>query len=49
VPLQPNQKNPVVGIAAGEAKVAAIHGAMTGRLITGLITNELTAGLLLKI
>jgi DNA-binding transcriptional regulator LsrR (DeoR family) len=49
VPLQPNQKNPVVGIAAGEAKVAAIHGAMTGRLITGLITNELTAGLLLKV
>ena len=48
-PLQPNQANPVIGIAAGEAKVAAIHGAMTGRLITGLITNELTAGLLLKI
>jgi DNA-binding transcriptional regulator LsrR (DeoR family) len=48
-PLQPNQPNPVVGIAAGEAKVAAIHGAMRGHLITGLITNEFTAGLLLKI
>ncbi len=48
-PLQPNQPNPVVGIAAGEAKVAAIHGAMRGNLITGLITNEFTAGLLLKL
>jgi DNA-binding transcriptional regulator LsrR (DeoR family) len=48
-PLLPNQKNPVVAIAAGEAKVAAIHGALKGRLITGLITNELTAELLLKI
>ena len=47
-PLQPNQSNPVIGIAAGEAKVAAIHGAMRGNLVTGLITNELTAGLLLK-
>jgi DNA-binding transcriptional regulator LsrR (DeoR family) len=47
-PLQPNQANPVIGIAAGEAKVAAINGALRGRLITGLITNEFTAGLLLK-
>lgn len=47
-PLQPNQQNPVVGIAAGEAKVAAIHGAIQGQLITSLITNEHTAALLLK-
>lgn len=48
-PLQANPQNPVVGIAAGEAKVAAIHGAIQGQLITNLITNEHTAGLLLNV
>jgi DNA-binding transcriptional regulator LsrR (DeoR family) len=48
MPLQPGQGKPVVAIAAGEAKVSAIHGAMTGRLINGLITNEHTAEQLLK-
>jgi DNA-binding transcriptional regulator LsrR (DeoR family) len=47
-PLQPGQANPVIGIAAGEAKIAAMHGALSGRLITGLVTNEHTAELLLK-
>ncbi len=47
-PLVPGQKNPVYGIAAGEQKVEAIRGAMKGRLINCLITNEHTAELLLK-
>lgn len=48
-PLLPDQQNPVFGVAAGEAKVDAIKGAMAGRLINSLITNELTAELLLGI
>ncbi|WP_106752323.1 sugar-binding transcriptional regulator [Pannonibacter carbonis] len=47
-PLGPATTASVVGIAAGEAKVAAIRGAMTGRLINSLITNEHTAELLLN-
>ncbi|MFZ2103322.1 MAG: sugar-binding transcriptional regulator [Oricola sp.] len=47
-PLIANSANPVFGIAAGEAKVEAIRGAMTGKLINCLITNEHTAELLLK-
>ncbi|MCI5078585.1 sugar-binding transcriptional regulator [Oricola sp.] len=47
-PLVADSPNPIVGIAAGEAKVEAIRGAMTGRLINRLITNEHTAELLLN-
>lgn len=47
-PLVRNQRNPVVGVAAGELKVAAIAGALRGRLINSLITNEATAEKLLK-
>lgn len=47
-PLVANQKNPVVGIAAGTSKVPAILGALKGRLINTLITNEGTAELLLN-
>lgn len=46
-PIKPNQANPVIGIAAGETKVRAILGALRGRLINTLITNEHTAELLL--
>lgn len=46
-PIKPNQANPVIGIAAGEIKVRAILGALRGRLINTLITNEHTAELLL--
>ena len=42
-PLGPAQDGPVVGVANGEAKVAAIRAAMTGRLINALITDEATA------
>jgi DNA-binding transcriptional regulator LsrR (DeoR family) len=47
-PLVPGSANPVFGIAVGEAKVPAILGALRGRLINALITNEHTAELLLK-
>ncbi len=47
-PLRPDQENPVIGIAAGEAKAVSILGALRGRLVNGLITNEWTAEFLLK-
>ena len=47
-PLRPDHTDPVIGIAAGDAKVPAILGALRGHLLNGLITNEYTAELLLK-
>lgn len=47
-PVVPEPQNPFFGIAAGEAKVPAIRGALRGKLINALITNEYTAELLLK-
>nr|WP_306265063.1 sugar-binding transcriptional regulator [Pararhizobium sp. IMCC3301] len=47
-PLHADQDHPVFGIAVGEPKVAAIRGALRGRLINALITNEATAELLLN-
>ena len=38
----------VIGAAMGEAKFAALRGALVGRLINGLITNEAAAAHLLK-
>jgi len=37
----------VIGVAAGAAKVPAIHAALCGRLVNGLITDEPTAEALL--
>lgn len=37
-----------VGVAMGAVKVAAIRGALEGRLLNGLITNEATAAALLQ-
>ena len=42
-PLVPANPHPVVGLAVGEVKVAAILGAMRGRLINALVTDEATA------
>ena len=42
-PLNPNPPNPVFGIAAGQSKVTAIVGALRGKLVNALITNEKTA------
>jgi DNA-binding transcriptional regulator LsrR (DeoR family) len=47
-PLLPDQDHPVIGIAVGDAKVDAIYGALRGRLINSLITNEATAERLLN-
>ena len=47
-PLLPAVGRAVTGIAAGEMKVKAIQGALAGRLLSGLITNEMTAERLLS-
>ncbi|MDP2699543.1 sugar-binding transcriptional regulator [Thalassospira sp.] len=46
-PLQIPAQN-TIGVAKGQKKVAAIRGAMTGKLITALITDEATAIALLS-
>lgn len=46
-PLARSADKPIIGIAAGEAKVDAMLGALRGRIVNGLITNELTAERLL--
>ncbi len=47
VPLRAGPDRLILAVAAGAAKVPAILGALRGRLISGLITDEETAGLLL--
>lgn len=47
-PLVPANPRPVIGLAAGEHKVAAILGAMRGQLINALVTDEATAEAILK-
>jgi len=47
-PLRPASDKPVYGVAAGEGKVPAMLGALNGKLINCLITNETTAEQLLK-
>lgn len=46
-PIRPNPENLVVGAASGPRKVASIRGALAGRLVNGLITDEETARTLL--
>lgn len=41
-PLTPKNPHPVIGLAVGEQKVAAILAALRGRLINGLVTDEAT-------
>jgi len=48
IPLQVPAEAVTVGAAVGRAKVAAIRAALKGRLINGLITDEATAGAVLK-
>ncbi len=48
VPLPSRDQAPVVGVAKGSRKHAAIRGAVRGRLINSLITDEATAEFLLK-
>ena len=46
-PIITGSDKPVYGIAAGESKIDAIIGALRGKLINSLITNERTAELVL--
>ncbi len=45
--VEPARTSPVIGVAAGPTKVPAILGALKGRLINGLVTDEATAMALL--
>ncbi len=38
----PATPRPMIGLAVGEVKVAAILGAMRGQLINALVTDEAT-------
>lgn len=48
VRVEPGQSKPVIGVAAGQRKLTAIHAALKGRIINGLVTDEHTAEALLK-
>ena len=48
VPIFPNHDKPVIGIASGIGKISAISGALQGKLVNSLITNEATAEQLLN-
>ena len=47
-PLKIANPLPVIGLAVGEKKVRAILGALRGRLINGLVTDEATAAAILS-
>ncbi len=47
-PLRQPAKRPMIGVAMGLPRRAAIRAALTGRLVTGLITDEATAEHLLR-
>jgi DNA-binding transcriptional regulator LsrR (DeoR family) len=47
VRVEPDRDRPVIGVAAGPSKVAALHAALKGRIINGLVTDEATARALL--
>jgi DNA-binding transcriptional regulator LsrR (DeoR family) len=48
VPLEGPARRKVVGVAMAVGRFKAIKGALTGKLVNGLITNELMAEQLLK-
>jgi DNA-binding transcriptional regulator LsrR (DeoR family) len=48
VPHRPREERLVVGVAVGPAKVRPIQAALTGNILTGLITDEATAVALLS-
>jgi DNA-binding transcriptional regulator LsrR (DeoR family) len=48
-PLRQPAKRPIVGVAMGPSRRSAVRAALTGRLITGLITDESTADHLLRL
>lgn len=48
VRVEPGRSAPTIGIAGGATKVAAIRAALEGKIINGLVTDELTASALLS-
>ena len=48
VPLERPVKRKVIGVSMAPARLRAVKGALVGKLLNGLITNETLAGLLLK-
>ena len=48
VRVEPHRPVPVIGVAAGPTKVAAIRAALLGRIINSLVTDEPTAAALLS-
>jgi DNA-binding transcriptional regulator LsrR (DeoR family) len=48
IPPRVPAKALTIGAAVGAAKVSAIRAALKGRLINGLVTDEATAGAILK-
>lgn len=46
--IEPGRDTPVIAVATGDSKIAAIRGAMVGRIINGLVTDERTATLLVS-
>lgn len=48
VRVEPGQTSPVIGVAAGPSKIDAIHAAMKGKILNGLVTDEPTAQALLS-
>ena len=47
VRVEPGRDRLVIGVAAGPSKVAALRGALKGRIVNGLVTDEATAQALL--
>ncbi|MCX7645774.1 MAG: sugar-binding transcriptional regulator [Rhodobacteraceae bacterium] len=47
VRVEPGRTVPVIGVAAGPAKLTAIRAALKGRIVNGLVTDESTAAALL--
>lgn len=47
VRIEPGRSAPTIGIAGGATKVTAIRAALSGHIINGLVTDELTARALL--
>ena len=48
VPLDQPARRRVIGVAMASPRLRAVRGALIGKLINGLITNEKMAELLLK-
>lgn len=47
VRIAPGRAEPIIGVAAGASKIPAIRAALAGRIINGLVTDEMTAQALL--